>query len=334
MATLPRTWNYIPVSFRGGSFQFGEMDSYQPRPLSLTIGICVDGPFSPRVSSRLGTSIRGSPHDHDLAFFIAYLAVCSGSSLVFSVFSVSFDSPNDTGSPSTSLPLLLSHLQLHLVVVGGANEGLQHQPTASSSRPRRERDTTRLEEVLQAEQMDEEGNPENPRTSAKRKRAAKSKRKAKPVENSDAEDMDYGTDENGDASSDSSDSDVEEVLPNSELADSLPTKTIPENSRRRRTDPKPPKEKSKGKAKAMDPPVQSGSDNPSIPVQPPVVRKQHKASKPRNAIFHFFEEVDQNSDGSVEDGTRYYKCYLGNRKVFKIGRKMNYNTHGMFYIFY
>ncbi|KAJ7488756.1 hypothetical protein B0H11DRAFT_1912906 [Mycena galericulata] len=304
------------------------------------------------LGSRLGTSIHGSPHD--LAFFIAYLAVCSGSSLVFSVVT-GYMTAGDLYQRLADLGLVptkrtcfyftyrgrripwedaigaygvaqLSHLQLHLVVLGGANED---QPTASSSRPRRERDTTRLEEVLQAEQMDEEGNPENPRTSAKRKRAAKSKRKAKPVENSDAEDMDYGTDENGDASSDSSDPDVEEVLPNSELADSLPTKTIPENSRRRRTDPKPPKKKSKGKAKAMDPPVQSGSVNPSIPVQPPVVRKQRKASKPRNAIFHFFEEVDQNSDGSVEDGARYYKCYLGNRKVFKIGRKMNYNTHGL-----
>jgi hypothetical protein len=48
----------------------------------------------------------------------------------------------------------------------------------------------------------------------------------------------------------------------------------------------------------------------------------------RNPIYYFFEEVDQHGDGSVEEGARYYKCYLGNRKVLKIGRKMNHNTHG------
>ncbi|KAJ7927159.1 hypothetical protein B0H13DRAFT_1521676, partial [Mycena leptocephala] len=44
---------------------------------------------------------------------------------------------------------------------------------------------------------------------------------------------------------------------------------------------------------------------------------------------YFFEEVDQNSDGSVEEGAHYYKCYLGNRKVLKIGRKMNHNINGL-----
>jgi hypothetical protein len=50
--------------------------------------------------------------------------------------------------------------------------------------------------------------------------------------------------------------------------------------------------------------------------------------KKRNPIYYFFEEVSQNADGSVEEGARYYKCHLGNRKVLKIGRKMNYNTNG------
>ncbi|KAJ7475329.1 hypothetical protein B0H11DRAFT_1918028 [Mycena galericulata] len=52
------------------------------------------------LGSRLGTSTRGSPHD--LAFFIAYLAVCSGSWLVFS------GSECDVRN-STSGPLLASN---------------------------------------------------------------------------------------------------------------------------------------------------------------------------------------------------------------------------------
>jgi hypothetical protein len=51
--------------------------------------------------------------------------------------------------------------------------------------------------------------------------------------------------------------------------------------------------------------------------------------KTRNAIYYFFEEVDENADGSVEENARYFKCYLGSRRVLKIGAKMNGSTHGM-----
>ncbi|KAJ7762698.1 hypothetical protein B0H14DRAFT_2633920 [Mycena olivaceomarginata] len=194
-------------------------------------------------------------------------------------------------------------------------------------RPSNLADTTPIDEVLEAEQLDSDGNPENPRKSVKRKRPSKSKSnaEAKPTANSGPDDSDFGTGESDGASS-GSDSDIEEVLPNAELADFLPTKTIPENSRRRRTN-QPPQKKSKDKAKATDPPPDSST--PSTPVQPSTVPKKRKAPKPRNTIYYFFKEVDQNADGSVEEGARYYKCYLGNRKVFKIGRKMSHNTYGL-----
>ncbi|KAJ7876970.1 hypothetical protein B0H13DRAFT_2347391 [Mycena leptocephala] len=226
----------------------------------------------------------------------------------------------------------LSHLQLNLAVLGGGKQAHPDQPIASSSRPRRDRDTTRIDEVLEAEQMDSDGNPENPRKSTKRKRPTKSKPKvkAKPIVNSDPEDLDFETDESDDTSSSSNESDIEEVLPNAELADSLPTKTIPENSRRRHRSNQPPKKKVKGKAKATDPPEQpDSSTQPSTPVQPSTAPKKRNTPKSRNAIYYFFEEVDQHADGSVEEGARYYKCYLGNRKVLKIGCKMNHNTHGL-----
>lgn len=70
-----------------------------------------------------------------------------------------------------------------------------------------------MDVVLQAEQMDSDG--ETRRTSAKRKRPAKSKPKSKRREISDPEDSDY---ESGDATSGSSDSDIEEILPNAEVS--------------------------------------------------------------------------------------------------------------------
>ncbi|KAJ7807655.1 hypothetical protein B0H14DRAFT_3763952 [Mycena olivaceomarginata] len=213
----------------------------------------------------------------------------------------------------------LSYLHLRLLVFGGANE---HQAEASSSRsrPARNRDNRRFEALVQAEGLDEFGNPETPKRQQKRKRPApKAKENGKEVENSDPKDADFS----GPSSDESSDSDIEEVLSNAEFAESLPTKTIPEASRRRKATTKadkPPKKKSKGKSKVAAPSVIADEDDPMPPPSPPQQKK-------RNAIYHFFEQVDEHRDGSVEEGARYYKCYLGSRRVFKITRKMNYNTN-------
>ncbi|KAJ7845133.1 hypothetical protein B0H14DRAFT_3455163 [Mycena olivaceomarginata] len=220
----------------------------------------------------------------------------------------------------------LSHLYLRLRLPGGANPD-DDEP--SSSRSHRKRNTKRLDEFIQAEQLDEFGNPTPSRQSTKRKRARKPKKSA-PVENSDPEDSDFSGEDT------SSNSDIEEVISNDELAASLPSKTISPRSHSRAG--KPPKKKSKGKGKAVEPPVPSSSSlntpselNPigatSIPAVAPNPPKPPR--RKRNPIHYFFEEVDQHGDGSVEEGARYYKCYLSNRKVLKIGRKMNHNTHGL-----
>ncbi|KAJ7773533.1 hypothetical protein B0H14DRAFT_3508775 [Mycena olivaceomarginata] len=182
----------------------------------------------------------------------------------------------------------------------------------SSSRSHRKRNTKRLDEFIPAEQLDEFGNPTPFRQSTKRKR-----------------DSDFSGED-----SSSSDSDIEEVISNDELAASLPSKTIP-----RSRSGKPPKKKSKGKGKAVEPPVPSSSSSSNAPSElnptgatssPAVAPNPPKPPRrKRNPIYYFFEEFDQHGDGSVEEGARYYKCYLGNRKVLKIGRKMNHNTHGL-----
>jgi hypothetical protein len=49
----------------------------------------------------------------------------------------------------------------------------------------------------------------------------------------------------------------------------------------------------------------------------------------RNPIYLFFEDVAGNPDGSSEEGVKYWKCWLGNRKVLKVTRAMNYSINGM-----
>ncbi|KAJ7831617.1 hypothetical protein B0H14DRAFT_2592563 [Mycena olivaceomarginata] len=85
----------------------------------------------------------------------------------------------------------------------------QDEPEASSSRLNRKRNTKRLDELIQAEQLDEFGNPESRKQSAKRK-CTQRPENPKPSQNSDLEDMDYSSEESSSSSSDS-DSDIEEL---------------------------------------------------------------------------------------------------------------------------
>jgi hypothetical protein len=39
--------------------------------------------------------------------------------------------------------------------------------------------------------------------------------------------------------------------------------------------------------------------------------------------------VAGNIDGSSEEGVKYWKCWLGNRKILKVTRAMNYSINGM-----
>ncbi|KAJ6616177.1 hypothetical protein B0H10DRAFT_1949377 [Mycena sp. CBHHK59/15] len=198
----------------------------------------------------------------------------------------------------------LSHLHMRVPVPGGADPG---GPEAGPSRQSgRSKDPSRMEELLAAEQLDEFGNPEKSRS----KRApapAKRKRKAKRV-NTDSEDNSFeGSDE-----SDSDDSKIEEIIPNDEVAASLPSRTLPKNTER--TARTCTKEKDQEKS------------SPAFhPVDGPSTQKQRRGGK-RSPIYYFFEQVDADANGMTEEGASYYKYYLGNREIIYIGASARYDT--------
>ncbi|KAJ7856960.1 hypothetical protein B0H14DRAFT_3135922 [Mycena olivaceomarginata] len=277
------------------------------------------------LGSHLGISTHTAPEQ--LGYVLAYFSGFSGALLLFFVVT-KYTTAGEIYSHLSDRLLWtdtvgsvglgpMSHLFLRIQVPGGATDAPE-----ASSRSRRDRNTKRLDEFIELEKLDEFGNPEATKQSTKRKRPHK-RQNPLPAENSDPDDLDYSADDNS-----SSDDDIQEIISNEELADSLPSKTLPESSRRPK-DSAPPKKKSKGKGKAPDPLAASSSihnipSTSSQPVpQPPKARR-----KTRNPIYYFFEEVNENSDGSVEENARYFKCYLGNRRVLKIGQKMNGSTHG------
>ncbi|KAJ7890218.1 hypothetical protein B0H13DRAFT_1887692 [Mycena leptocephala] len=149
-------------------------------------------------------------------------------------------------------------------------------------------------------------------------------------DNSDPEDQDFTSG----ASGDDSDSDIEMIIPNEDLADSLPRKTIPENAKRQ-TAAKPTatwlgrrhrRYRSLGNAEA----------GPSRQPEPELKPKQQVHCLTavnwvkRNAIYLFYNEVKTDVTGASVEGSRYYKSFFGNGAILEMTKGSNYNTRSKF----
>ncbi|KAK7042062.1 Transposase-like protein [Favolaschia claudopus] len=135
------------------------------------------------------------------------------------------------------------------------------------------------------------------------KKKVKRKPKPKPTtaaraaegDNTDPEDKDFTSGATSD-----SDSEASITMTNEEIANSLPTKTSTLAPRR-----KAPSKKDKGKNRASQP------------------------LNNRSPIYLFYEDVECDSDGEKEDGSRYWKCRHGKRRIFTITKSMRDNTKGL-----
>ncbi|KAJ7686426.1 hypothetical protein B0H14DRAFT_2654298 [Mycena olivaceomarginata] len=123
----------------------------------------------------------------------------------------------------------LSHLHLRFLVPDVP------EASSSNSRSKRKRNSERMGVILDAEGLNSEGDPEKSTT----RKPKKQKTASKPVAESDPEDEDFPSSSSGE----DSDSDVAMVISNEEVAESLPTKSVPTTTR---------KSKVKAKEKAKD----------------------------------------------------------------------------------
>ncbi|KAF8183887.1 hypothetical protein K438DRAFT_1974907 [Mycena galopus ATCC 62051] len=214
-----------------------------------------------------------------------------------------------------------------------------------------------MEDILDAEGRDSEGETASKKAKTAPRKAPKRRRITEPnnTGRSDPEDEDFSA-----SDSNEHDSDLEMVIPNDEIAASLPTKTVPANALRKKplkptTGPRkkskakskavgtlpseseepgelvavpgPSKTKSKGKSRAVDP-VPSEPEEQCEPASVPGPPKRKK-KQPRSPIHYFFEKVGAADDGLAEEGATYHKCYLGNRTTFRITSGMNHNTSSL-----
>lgn len=215
-------------------------------------------------------------------------------------------------------------------------------PDAPTGRGHRVKSIGRMKASIQAEQnVDNEGNlivkrARQPRHS--QKGTARASRTASVA--STPAPMDIDTDcSDSDFAGDPSDDDTEDGsmgnISNGELADSLPTKFVPEISKA--------KTRSKAALRAAaksKPTKRAATDNDSA--IPPKNRRMSQTdpdltdgkvpealkTKKRNPIYHFYTDITTTMEGQAVAGSRYYKCcHTG--KICQITAKMNYSLTGL-----
>ncbi|KAF9489842.1 hypothetical protein BDN71DRAFT_1526055 [Pleurotus eryngii] len=145
----------------------------------------------------------------------------------------------------------------------------------------------------------------------------------------------------GSDNEDESDSKSEDTPPvtNAEIADILPSKTVPKTSIKNRSQTRKkdqgahiesaPKHSPKVTVKDvnddngsfMNHTAEAAAKGSTTPSKP----KQGKHS----AVYLFFEEVMMDANGERVPGAEYFKCYHGNCCTFKITKPMKNNTNGL-----
>ncbi|KAJ7859546.1 hypothetical protein B0H14DRAFT_3629610, partial [Mycena olivaceomarginata] len=196
---------------------------------------------------------------------------------------------------------------------------------ASTSRPSRAADRTKMknaiaDDIAVKDTSGKEASAQNrPMTAAQ----SKGKGKAREDENTDPEDDDFlGSGSDGETSDEDSDPSIE--ILNSELAESLPTKTIAENARR--STKAPPRKKRKGAEASSSAP--DNTDGNATMAGPSTAGQSTPSQQPQApAPAAKSDPTDCDAKGEKDEGAKYYKCYLGNQEIVKLTKGSNQNTN-------
>ncbi|KAF8989249.1 hypothetical protein BDQ17DRAFT_1434574 [Cyathus striatus] len=191
---------------------------------------------------------------------------------------------------------------------------------------------SKLKESLASEHLNEDGklpkqrkqqpHGKNSRPKTKRPRIARS------GDNSDKDDSDF-IDANT-SSDESTDTNIECLPSNTEIAESLPAKMIPVTGR------------GSGKRKRRQVAIEVVEDEDSArnissrntsPTNISIEEEATSSSKRkpiRNPIYYFYEQVEFNASGSVGNpGDKHYKCLHGGHKIRTITKAMHCSLNGL-----
>ncbi|KAN0131304.1 Ribonuclease H-like domain containing protein [Lactarius tabidus] len=203
----------------------------------------------------------------------------------------------------------------------------------------------KMAEALQYEKEDEDGNPIQHHATARsfrKPRQAKRQRistiSVAPSSDEDDEDfkapLESGSDDDTGSWDDPS---------NTEVADILPSKTIPTtgrgaSSKRKRSTHGVAIEEIEGEGPHQMSNRSKTSTNHTIDKngivgchhQGEKISGRAKSMATRNPIYYFYERVERNANGEIGNaGDKHYRCFHGNRKVVTITKKMKYSLNGV-----
>ncbi|EDR02414.1 uncharacterized protein LACBIDRAFT_309763 [Laccaria bicolor S238N-H82] len=212
-------------------------------------------------------------------------------------------------------------------------------------RPSRTVDKTRIAAAIDSKLRDKDGDPipeKQQRAPQARKAVPKCKRNDACDEESDPDDGDFAV--SGEGSEDSTSDDEPVIISNIEVADMLPSKTIPEASGHKSCTKAKGKQAasrpSKKKARRAPVKIEEVKDEDSTrniaarkaPVTEAAVGHQDKCKTgkgvKKNPIYWFFKVVSSNAEGSVGNpGDKHYWCYHSSHKIIMITKGMNSNLN-------
>ncbi|KAK7007663.1 ribonuclease H-like domain-containing protein [Favolaschia claudopus] len=224
------------------------------------------------------------------------------------------------------------------------NSESDERPTEPSSAPAgprrsfRKRDTTKLTLYLEAQKADDDGNPKAaPKTKiSTAPRAPRTKQVPETAAEAADEDFD-DMPELGDVSDseDEFDGDSDAELDNDELADLLPTKTVPARGgnstrlqKRKRTVEEAGAPRRNVTVEEVD--DEDGDVNPQNTATNEELGDDSSKQTFKNPIYYFYELVGKNSEGFPGNpGDKHYKCRHGNGRIITVTKKMRYNISGL-----
>ncbi|KAK0446615.1 hypothetical protein EV421DRAFT_1901468 [Armillaria borealis] len=245
----------------------------------------------------------------------------------------------------------LMHLCYRWNIVGGASPGMEDQCTIGPDG--KLRDASQIQWYQDADDKTPVASPSSDlcHTSLEAQKlnedgtSKPSQGKGKVVDvSTDDSGSDYSTSEASSQSQSGSEVSTDVEIPNEELANMLPSKTVPSTST--------PKDSKKWKqhnikrrrASGMPPAKRTKCTNANVPDEGLTVPTGEVLSgtsastlkpttgkyKKRNPIYLFYESVDVDANGSSgSPGDQHYKCYHGNHKVLTIMKAMRSSLNGL-----
>ncbi|KAJ7254762.1 hypothetical protein C8J57DRAFT_1656825 [Mycena rebaudengoi] len=222
----------------------------------------------------------------------------------------------------------------------GPDPGTPPDPSTSTSgsgRPKRDKDKL-FKDALEAEYVPDSDDEKKPKKRKRRGAAPRTNAKGKGKQTKDAETDPEDPTYSGDDQGDDSDSEADAAITHEEVAEGLPSKTVPEGSTRRQKDPKakePTRKRKKPRTETL--PSKTTAPVPNTQESVDVPRAQHDSgsvssghSAPAIPFGTSSTILPTDHGQNADEGDKFYRCHHGeSTNIHRITLLMRYCVNGL-----